>query len=54
MVMGRWLPPFGIAFTVDLIGALFALMAAVVALAGAITAVTDINDSGRRYGFFPC
>jgi len=51
--MGRWLPPFGIAFTVDLTGALFALMAAVVALAGAIAAVTDINDSGRRYGFYP-
>ncbi len=53
MVMGRWLPPFGIAFTVDLMGALFALMAAVVALAGAVAAVTDINDSGRRYGFYP-
>lgn len=53
MVMGRWLPPFGIAFTVDLTGALFALMAAVVALAGAVAAVTDINDSGRRYGFYP-
>ena len=32
MVMGRWLPPFGIAFTVDLTGALFALTSAVVAL----------------------
>ncbi|WP_349433455.1 Na+/H+ antiporter subunit D [Pararhizobium sp. A13] len=53
MVMGRWLPPFGIAFTVDLTGALFALMAAVVALAGAVAAVTDINGSGRRYGFYP-
>ncbi len=53
MVMGRWLPPFGIAFTVDLTGALFALIAAMVALAGAVAAVTDINDSGRRYGFYP-
>ncbi|OCP07101.1 MULTISPECIES: Na+/H+ antiporter subunit D [unclassified Ensifer] len=53
MVMGRWLPPFGIAFTVDLTGALFALTASVVALAGAIYSLADINDSGRRYGFYP-
>jgi multicomponent Na+:H+ antiporter subunit D len=53
MVMGRWLPPFGIAFTVDLTGALFALTAAVVALTGAVAAIDDINASGRRYGFYP-
>ena len=53
MVMGRWLPPFGIAFTVDLTGALFALTASVVALAGGIYSLADINDSGRRYGFYP-
>jgi multicomponent Na+:H+ antiporter subunit D len=53
MVMGRWLPPFGIAFTVDLTGALFALAAAVVALVGAVAAIDDINASGRRYGFYP-
>ena len=29
MVMGRWLPPFGIAFTADLTGVLFALAGAV-------------------------
>lgn len=53
MVMGRWLPPFGIAFTVDLTGALFALTASVVALAGGVYSLADINDSGRRYGFYP-
>jgi multicomponent Na+:H+ antiporter subunit D len=53
MVMGRWLPPFGIAFTVDLTGALFALTSAVVALIGAIAAIDDVNASGRRYGFYP-
>jgi multicomponent Na+:H+ antiporter subunit D len=53
MVMGRWLPPFGIAFTVDLFGALMALTAAIVALAGGIYALADITESGRRYGFFP-
>ena len=36
MVMGRWLPPFGIAFTVDLTGALFALVAALVAFSAGI------------------
>lgn len=53
MVMGRWLPPFGIAFTVDLLGAMLALAAAIVALAGSLYALTDVNDSARRYGFFP-
>ncbi|MBC7311940.1 MAG: Na+/H+ antiporter subunit D [Rhizobium sp.] len=53
MMMGRWLPPFGIAFTVDLTGALLALAAAIVALAGSIYALGDINQSGRRYGFYP-
>ena len=53
MMMGRWLPPFGIAFTVDLTGALFALAAALVSLAGSIYALGDIGGSGRRYGFYP-
>ena len=53
MVMGRWLRPFGIAFTADLFGALMALAAAIVALGGSLYALTDINDSARRYGFFP-
>jgi multicomponent Na+:H+ antiporter subunit D len=53
MVMGRWLPPFGIAFTVDLLGALMALTAAIVAFAAGIYALSDISAGGRRYGFFP-
>ena len=53
MVMGRWLPPFGIAFTVDLTGASLALIASIVALAGAIYGMADIDASGRRYGFYP-
>lgn len=32
MTMGKWLPPFGISFSVDLFGAAFALAAAVVTL----------------------
>ncbi|WP_117190546.1 Na+/H+ antiporter subunit D [Rhizobium terrae] len=53
MVMGRWLPPFGIAFTADLLGAAMALAAAVAALAAGIFALADIDAGGRRYGFFP-
>ncbi|MEZ2128991.1 MULTISPECIES: Na+/H+ antiporter subunit D [unclassified Sinorhizobium] len=53
MVMGRWLPPFGIAFTVDPFGAAMALAAAVAALAGSVYALAEISSSARRYGFFP-
>ncbi|SIR16696.1 multicomponent Na+:H+ antiporter subunit D [Rhizobium sp. RU20A] len=53
MMMGRWLPPFGIAFTVDMLGALFALTAAVVALLVSIQALGEVDDGRRRYGFYP-
>lgn len=57
MVMGRWLPPFGIAFTVDALGALFATGAGVAALAAGLFATADmddgIEDRERRYGFWP-
>ncbi|MEM6461285.1 MAG: Na+/H+ antiporter subunit D [Pseudomonadota bacterium] len=53
MTMGRWLPPFGISFTVDILGALLCLTAGIAALAGGIYGAGDINDSGRRYGFYP-
>ena len=52
MVMGRWLPPFGIAFTVDLLGALFALGTAIVALGAGLFALADIEDREMRYGFW--
>ena len=53
MMMGRWLPPFGIAFTVDILGASLALVAALVALAAAVFALPDIDTLRRRYGFYP-
>ncbi|MCD1632983.1 Na+/H+ antiporter subunit D [Martelella mediterranea] len=53
MVAGRWLPPFGIAFTADIMSALFALAAAIAGLAGAVFALGSIDASGRRYGFYP-
>ena len=53
MTMGRWLPPFGISFTVDILGALLCLTAGIAALAGGIYGAGDVNHSGRRYGFYP-
>ncbi|MGJ8570653.1 MAG: Na+/H+ antiporter subunit D [Hoeflea sp.] len=53
MTMGRWLPPFGISFTVDLLGAFFAATCALVALGAGIYGRSDIDDTGRRYGFYP-
>lgn len=53
MTMGRWLPPFGISFTADALGALFALTAAVAGIVCALYSLRDINSLGRRYGFYP-
>ena len=53
MTMGRWLPPFGISFTADALGAGFALVATFVALVCAVFSVRDIDTTGRRYGFYP-
>ncbi|MCY0146301.1 Na+/H+ antiporter subunit D [Hoeflea sp. G2-23] len=53
MTMGRWLPPFGISFTADLLGAFFAATSSLVALATGIYGRSDVDDSGRRYGFYP-
>jgi multicomponent Na+:H+ antiporter subunit D len=53
MVMGRWLPPFGIAFTADLTGTLLALAGGIVALCAAYNAAREIDGPSRRYGFYP-
>jgi multicomponent Na+:H+ antiporter subunit D len=53
MTMGRWLPPFGISFVVDLLGAIMVLTASVVVLAGAVYANATLPVAERRYGFFP-
>ncbi|MEN3792865.1 Na+/H+ antiporter subunit D [Fulvimarina sp. MAC3] len=53
MMMGGWLPPFGIAFTVDLMGALFLAASGVVAFACGIYASASVDRIERRYGFFP-
>ncbi len=48
VTMGRWLPPFGISFTVDILGAVFALAAAIAALACGIYADGEVGASTRR------
>ena len=53
MTMGRWLPPFGISFVADPLGAGFALVATFVALICAALRCADIDATGRRYGFYP-
>ncbi|WP_319410633.1 Na+/H+ antiporter subunit D [uncultured Cohaesibacter sp.] len=53
MTMGRWLPPFGITLVVDALGALMALISAIVALAVCIYSLADISVTSRRFGFYP-
>ncbi|MCT7373455.1 Na+/H+ antiporter subunit D [Chelativorans salis] len=53
MTMGRWLPPFGISFAADALGASLALVATLVAVVCAFFATADIGAVGRRYGFYP-
>ena len=53
MTMGRWLPPFGIAFAADTLGALLCLTANLVGLVCAFYSLRDIGTTGRRYGFYP-
>ncbi len=52
MAMSNWIPPFGISFTVDIVSALFALVASVIGLLTAIFADGDLDMRSRRYGFF--
>ena len=53
MTMGRWLPPFGISFTADVLGASLSLVATLVAVVCAFYSTSDIGTIGRRYGFYP-
>ncbi|CTQ51660.1 Multiple resistance and pH homeostasis protein D [Roseibium album] len=53
MVMGSWLPPFGIALTVDALGATLTLIGSIVALCAGIYGMATVDGTGRRYGFYP-
>ena len=51
MTMGKWLPPFGIAFTADVLSASFALAAAVATLAVLFYTQAELRTQEIRYGF---
>jgi multicomponent Na+:H+ antiporter subunit D len=53
MTMGKWLPPFGIAFAVDVMGAGFAAVAAFVAFAVVLHLGTTAPESAVRDGVYP-
>lgn len=51
MTMGKWLPPFGISFNADVMGAAFALAGSTVTLAVLVYAQSDLAAREVRYGF---
>ncbi|QFT31569.1 Na(+)/H(+) antiporter subunit D [Labrenzia sp. THAF82] len=53
MVMGSWLPPFGIALTADALGATLTLIGAIVAFCAGVYGASTVDNTGRRYGFYP-
>ncbi len=53
MTMGNWLPPFGIAFTVDMLGAGFTFTAALVVTLLLLPLGADAPDRARRDGLYP-
>ena len=53
MTMGNWLPPFGISFTADVLGAGFALAAAIAVLCGVLHMRGDMPEGAVRGGTYP-
>ncbi len=53
MTMGNWLPPFGISFAADVMGAGFALAASVVTLVVLVFFQAEIVPREVRHGFYP-
>lgn len=53
MTMGNWLPPFGISFTADTFGALFAFVASIVMLVVLLFVQSEIENRENSYGYHP-
>lgn len=53
MTMGRWLPPFGISFAADVVGASFAVAAALVTLIILVYMQMDQSEGDLRGGVYP-
>ena len=49
MTMGRWLPPFGISFSVDVAGAMLAFTSAVIALGGGAGLAFGLRNVGTQH-----
>ena len=53
MTMGKWLPPFGISFTADPLGAGLATISAVVTAAVVLALLLDAGERAARQGLYP-
>jgi multicomponent Na+:H+ antiporter subunit D len=53
MTMGKWLPPFGISFTADAMGALFVTASSFVGIAVVLNLMTDAPENAVRDGLYP-
>jgi multicomponent Na+:H+ antiporter subunit D len=53
MTMGKWLPPFGISFTADMLGVGFALAGALAALFVVLYLQSDTPEAAVRDGVYP-
>ncbi len=53
MTMGNWLPPFGISFVADLLGAILTLTSSVAVFCVALYGMGDASSRERRFGFYP-
>ena len=51
--IGNWPAPFGISFTADLLSAIMVVIAGVVALAVAVYARANIDETREHYGYHP-
>lgn len=52
MTMGKWLPPFGISFTADVMSAAFALAAACVTLVVLLYMQAEVTAREQKHGFY--
>jgi len=53
MTMGNWLPPFGISFTADTLGAAFALVSTIVMIVVLFYVQSDLENRENKYGYHP-
>lgn len=53
MTMGNWLPPFGISFTADAMGTMFATASSFVGFAVVLNLMTEAPESAVRDGLYP-